>query len=76
MSSSKCLHNCMVLMCVKILLQIFHARMIPAMVTIHDCCIAGTFTAVLVEYDGDSVMKFDNGIHLENGGGMTLKEVR
>jgi len=46
------------------------------LVTIHDCCIAGTFTAVLVEYDGDSVMKFDNGIHLENGGGMTLKEVR
>ena len=45
------------------------------LVTMHDCCVGGRFTAVLTEWDGSS-MKFDNGVHLDRLDGVTLEEVR
>jgi hypothetical protein len=47
------------------------------LVTGHDCCVRVKFTAVLREISRDgTLMKFDNGVHLENAGGVTLEEVR
>jgi len=45
------------------------------LVTMHDCCVSGRFTAVLTETDGSS-MKFDNGVLLERLDGVTLEEIQ